>query len=942
MAVLTVGAGQTYTTIQAAINAAADGDEIQIKAGNYREQIVINKGITLVGQSRDSVIIEAPDTPAKSSVPSVKPTDRYPIVDVRDVDPAKTVLIKDITVDGRAKAPFAQDLIGIAVQNVNSTISGVHIKGIREPLANNNDYSGNSTGFGIMAEGKSNAGQKYKVTITNSRIEEFQKTGIIAWGGDLDMAIRDNTIIGAGDHGVSIQNGMQIGSWGAQRAGTTATISGNTIENMGRIDTTYAATGILAYESGKIEAYGNSISSYYSNPSTIGGLYAFSVSQNSSDMYFHDNAVNSAYIGIFVEGNTTTVRHVFANNELNKTVYAIHDGHTTLPPWNPPWPTPENATNISANSASNAGSSSSYVQYKLMGGDDNFTDTGLANTRVEGGDGNDTITTGRGNDLIIGGAGSDTLKGGAGNDIFQGTVSELNGDTIRDFSVGDSLVVTDADLTALNGKTATSTLTLATGKTITLNDLPAGANWSVTYNAATTTSTLQLSIPSTGGDSSSSGGNTPPVTQTTIDGVAVATTSTPNSDGTVSQTMTVPVVTTGRVETVGNGSVADIPLFKNGAGTPVLSAEVPVGFGLSITGSGQAKSPGASLTDLIREIKAHTPTGSSDQTLLVGGGTQFLDGLSSSNSLIVETIVPTLGGASTPPGSPLVITGTPAAEGAPKVALVIDGRDLPSGTLLQLHNVDFAVIIGNLTVTGGTGSQVVWGDSRNQIINLGADDDILFGGAGDDKISSKGGDDRLFGNSGRDELSGGEGKDLLHGGEGQDVALYERTSDRYSVTQQHAVVTVRSLDDPTDVDTLVNVETIRFKDKDVQLSYEPKIEMIARLYKQLFDRQGDLSGVQFWAEKLTKGASAGDIVTDFFSSQESRNMKFQQYGKDGAITLELLYEVLFSRKSDDAGYAYWQAAQSKGMSLTEIANHFAYSPEMQAKYIQPTGWEFLV
>lgn len=64
---------------------------------------------------------------------------------------------------------------------------------------------------------------------------------------------------------------------------------------------------------------------------------------------------------------------------------------------------------------------------------------------------------------------------------------------------------------------------------------------------------------------------------------------------------------------------------------------------------------------------------------------------------------------------------------------------------------------------------------------------------------------------------------------------------------------------------------------------------------------------------------------------------------DGEITLELLYEVMFNRKSDDGGMAYWQTARDNGMSLTEIANHFAFSVEMQQNHvIAPTGWEFQV
>ena len=49
-----------------------------------------------------------------------------------------------------------------------------------------------------------------------------------------------------------------------------------------------------------------------------------------------------------------------------------------------------------------------------------------------------------GNDTISGLGGSDTLTGGSGNDTFKGTGSELNGDTITDFGVGDTIVISDA------------------------------------------------------------------------------------------------------------------------------------------------------------------------------------------------------------------------------------------------------------------------------------------------------------------------------------------------------------------------------------------------------------------------------------------------------------------------------------------------------------------
>ena len=53
------GAGNCFTSIQAAVDAANDGDRISIRAGRYIEQITISdKDLTLLGQS--GAVIEAP------------------------------------------------------------------------------------------------------------------------------------------------------------------------------------------------------------------------------------------------------------------------------------------------------------------------------------------------------------------------------------------------------------------------------------------------------------------------------------------------------------------------------------------------------------------------------------------------------------------------------------------------------------------------------------------------------------------------------------------------------------------------------------------------------------------------------------------------------------------------------------------------------------------
>lgn len=55
----------------------------------------------------------------------------------------------------------------------------------------------------------------------------------------------------------------------------------------------------------------------------------------------------------------------------------------------------------------------------------------------------ETAVGGAGDDVLVSGAGGDTLTGGAGHDRFQGSVATLQGTTVTDFSVADTIDVTD-------------------------------------------------------------------------------------------------------------------------------------------------------------------------------------------------------------------------------------------------------------------------------------------------------------------------------------------------------------------------------------------------------------------------------------------------------------------------------------------------------------------
>ena len=104
-------------------------------------------------------------------------------------------------------------------------------------------------------------------------------------------------------------------------------------------------------------------------------------------------------------------------------------------------------------------------------------------------------------------------------------------------------------------------------------------------------------------------------------------------------------------------------------------------------------------------------------------------------------------------------------------AFVIDTSGLPTGSTVQLDNIEFAAIVGNATVVGGAGQNYVVGDSGSQFISLGDEDDTLAGGAGADTVGSGWGEDIAYGNQGADYVFGGGGMDTLYGGQDGDTVF---------------------------------------------------------------------------------------------------------------------------------------------------------------------------
>ncbi len=399
-----------------------------------------------------------------------------------------------------------------------------------------------------------------------------------------------------------------------------------------------------------------------------------------------------------------------------------------------------------------------------------------------------------------------------------------------------------------------------------------------------------------------SGGGTPPAT--TIDGVPVVTEPGPGG----STIITIPVVVPTRPDTPGTPSptLADIPLVTSPSGTPIVSVGVPTGVGLQAEGLTTTTTGSAALAELglrIERIAGDSPE-------LTNAGQVFYATLAPNEPLSVQILKPTIG-AGYDGTQPLVITGSNnPADG--KQAVIVDARSLPSGTVIQVDDVEFLAVVGAVRIIGGSGQNAASGDSAGQWIVLGPDDDTIHGGGGNDTVGSEGGDDQVygdagddivFGGAGNDLLSGGTGSDRLNGGTGFDVAVQEGARTDYTVTLEGAGIKLTHTASGVS-DWLVDVEQVRFATgPSLTVAHSAAEEAGAYLFQKWIGRdlnQGEGAVIQ----SLT-GKTALEVATlfaQFFPEQSAGKTPAQLLegmNTAGAVRVDAIRDVTVT---GDAGH----------------------------------------
>jgi uncharacterized delta-60 repeat protein len=349
-------------------------------------------------------------------------------------------------------------------------------------------------------------------------------------------------------------------------------------------------------------------------------------------------------------------------------------------------------------------------------------------------------------------------------------------DGVADYSDGSGTTTLTFNYTVQAGDTAADLDYLGT-KALALNG-------GTVMDSAGNDATLTLSVPGTAGSLSDdkdlaidttvpeeNGGNKG-VTET-VDGVTVNTT-TVTENGVTQIVVTINPITSSRTEDTNtpNGSLADIPLAADANGETLLQIGLPLGIGVTAAGAAPADTALGLREQLIAASQPRL-TDTAFTQVLQDGIDRYVAVVEDPSQVAVRTLTLTQGTSA--PTQPIVITGAQGTgeddQGHPlrQEALVIDARNLPAGTVIQLDQVEFAVVVGDVIVQGGDGRNYVFGNDDSQTLFLGEGDDELHGGGGNDIVASNQGDDHLFGDDGADLVVGGIGNDELEGGAGDDL-----------------------------------------------------------------------------------------------------------------------------------------------------------------------------
>jgi Tol biopolymer transport system component len=181
-----------------------------------------------------------------------------------------------------------------------------------------------------------------------------------------------------------------------------------------------------------------------------------------------------------------------------------------------------------------------------------------------------------------------------------------------------------------------------------------------------------------------------------------------------------------------------------------------------------------------------------------------------------------------------------------------------------------------------------------------------------------------------DVFSGTNSNDIIDGGAGTDSVVYSGNRSNYVITQATGGFKVTDLTGTNGIDTVANIERLRFVDKSVAL--DGVAASAYRLYQAAFDRKPDLPGLGYWIAQRDNGLSLYDAAWNFINSAEFKTL----YGANvsNSTFISAIYGNVLHRAPDQKGFDYWlDMLSSNKVSRHGMLAEFSESPENVAQVV---------
>lgn len=164
----------------------------------------------------------------------------------------------------------------------------------------------------------------------------------------------------------------------------------------------------------------------------------------------------------------------------------------------------------------------------------------------------------------------------------------------------------------------------------------------------------------------------------------------------------------------------------------------------------------------------------------------------------------------------------------------------------------------------------------------------------------------------------------VFGGQGNDVLSLQGTVADFGRTATAPSTLVLTANNGSVALEVHDVNVLRFQDRDIFVLDQQEAQ-IARLYTA-FDRVPEYQGIEYWMHQHALGRSFDDIASNFTASPEFAAW----YGsQDNVGFTNTLYRTVLGREGEASGLSYWATQLEHGMSRANVMLHFTESPENQ-------------